>query len=239
MRLSFYWESLLLSGLRLSLHRFLALVIGHSIVDSIACHRSCERSGNSRPEATVGRCRHLIHRLVDDGRVLLHNGRALRCIALRRSRTGERTTAAEPTTTSCFSCCRNEKGDRNGRHNSFLHRAGCASLRGVRGVVNEKKPAVLHHGLNYILTQASVSSETLAFACGFVSSGHAEAPISGAAESNREPTALSIPRYFSTFSSRESTISKNFATALSLCIRKVFCSSESFCSITLGEVKQQ
>ena len=121
MRLSFYWESLLLSGLRLSLHRFLALVIGHSIVDSIACHRSCERSGNSRPEATVGRCRHLIHRLVDDGRVLLHNGRALRCIALRRSRTGERTTAAEPTTTSCFRCCRNEKGDRNGRHNSFLH----------------------------------------------------------------------------------------------------------------------
>ena len=62
----------------MSLHRFLALVIGHSIVDSIACHRSCERSGNSRPEATVGRCRHLIHRLVDDGRVLLHNGRALR-----------------------------------------------------------------------------------------------------------------------------------------------------------------
>ena len=114
-----------LSGLRprLSLHRRLPLVISHSIVDSIACHRSCERSGNSRPEATVGRCRHLIDslRLVDDGRVLLHNGRALRCIALRRSRTGERTTAAEPTTTSCFRCCRNEKGDRNGRHNSFLH----------------------------------------------------------------------------------------------------------------------
>ena len=114
-------ESLLLSGLRLSLHRFPALVIGHSIVDGIACHRSCERSGYSRPEATVGRCRHLIHRLVDDGRVLLHDGRALRCIALRRSRTGERTPTAEPTTTSCFRSCRNEKGDRNGRHNSFLH----------------------------------------------------------------------------------------------------------------------
>ncbi len=64
----------------------------------------------------------LINRLVDDGRVLLHNGRALRCIALRRSRTGERTTAAEASTATCFSCCRNEKGDRNGRHNSFLHR---------------------------------------------------------------------------------------------------------------------
>ena len=63
-----------------------------------------------------------LNRLVDDGRIFLHNGRALRCIALRGSRTGERTTAAEPTTTSCFSCCRNEKGDRNGRHNSFLHR---------------------------------------------------------------------------------------------------------------------
>lgn len=173
----------------MSLHRRLALVISHSIVDSIACHRSRERSSNSRPEATVGRCRHLIHRLVDDGRVLLHNGRALRCIALRRSRTGERTTAAEPTTTSCFRSCRNEKGDRNGRHNGFLHRqpkelerarisprpdlgANCPKVAkrkprgvsfqgtirprlGLRGVVNEKKPAVHHHGLNYILTQAS------------------------------------------------------------------------------------
>ena len=112
------------------------------------------------------------------------------------------------------------------------------SLARLARCCKRKKPAVLHHGLNYILTQASVSSETLANACGFVSFGHDKAPISGAAESNREPTALSIPRYFSTFSSRESTISKNFATALSLCIRKVFCPSDSFCSITLGEVKQ-
>lgn len=119
LRRSFDAPSLSGLRLRLSLHRRQALVISHSIVDSIACHRSCERSGNSRPEATVGRCRHLIHRLVDDGRVLLHNSRALRCIALRRSRTGERTSTAEPTTTSCFRCCRNEKGDRNGRHNSF------------------------------------------------------------------------------------------------------------------------
>ena len=121
LRRSFDAPSLSGQRLRLSQHRRLALVISHSIVDGVACHRSRERSSNSRPEATVGRCRHLIHRLVDDGRVLLHNGRALRCIALRRSRTGERTTAAEPTTTSCFRCCRNEKGDRNGRHNSFLH----------------------------------------------------------------------------------------------------------------------
>ena len=207
MRLSFYWESLLLSGLRLSLHRFLALVIGHSIVDSIACHRSCERSGNSRPEATVGRCRHLIHRLVDDGRVLLHNGRALRCIALRRSRTGERSTAAEASTATCIS----GSGDKECSHYS--------------------RQENLFHFLR-------ITKNPLANACGFVSFGHDKAPISGAAESNREPTALSIPRYFSTFSSRESTISKNFATALSLCIRKVFRPSESFCSITLGEVKQ-
>ena len=42
---------------------------------------------------------------------------------------------------------------------SFL---GTIRLRlGLRGVVNEKKPAVHHHGLNYILTQAGISSETL------------------------------------------------------------------------------
>ena len=113
-----------LSGLRLRLsrHRRLALVISHSIVDSVAGHRSCGRTEERTPEATAGRGRsRLIHSLVDDGRVLLHDCRALRCIALRRSRTGEGTTAAEPTTTSCFRSCRNEKGDRNGRHNSFLH----------------------------------------------------------------------------------------------------------------------
>ena len=86
---------------------------------------------------------------------------------------------------------------------------------------------------------SGITKNPRAFACGFVSFGHVEAPISGAAESNREPTALSIPCYFSTFSSRESAISKSFATALSLCIRKVFCPSDNFCSITLGEVKQQ
>lgn len=38
---------------------------------------------------------------------------------------------------------------------------GTIRLRlGLRGVVNEKKPAVHHHGLNYILTQAGISSET-------------------------------------------------------------------------------
>ena len=63
-----------------------------------------------------------MNRLVDDGRVLLHNGRALRCIALRGSRTGERSTAAEASTATCFCRCRNKKGDHNGRHNSFLHR---------------------------------------------------------------------------------------------------------------------
>ena len=122
LRRSFDVSSLSGLRLRLSLHRRRALVISHSIVDSVACHRSCERSGNSRPEATARRGRsRLIHRLVDDGRVLLHDCRSLRCIALRRSRTGERTSAAEPTTATCFRRCRNEKGDRNGRHNSFLH----------------------------------------------------------------------------------------------------------------------
>lgn len=120
---AFVLLGILLSGLRLSLHRRLALVISHSIVDSVAGHRSCGRTEERTPEATAGRGRsRLIHSLVDDGRVLLHDGRALRGIGFRGSRTGERTTAAEPTTTSCFSCCRNEKGDRNGRHNSFLHR---------------------------------------------------------------------------------------------------------------------
>nr|DAI91286.1 MAG TPA: hypothetical protein [Caudoviricetes sp.] len=110
------------TNISLSRCRLLALVISHSIVDSIACHRPCERSGNSRPEATARRGRsRLIHRLVDDGRIFLHNGRALRCIALRSSGTGERTSTAEPTTATCFRRCRNEKGDRNGRHNSFLH----------------------------------------------------------------------------------------------------------------------
>ena len=124
LRRSFDAPSLSGLRLRLSLHRRLALVISHSIVDSVACHRSCGRAKERAPEATARRGWSLIDRLrlIDDRRVLLHNGRALRCIALRGSRTGERTTAAEPTTTSCFSCCRNEKGDRNGRHNSFLHR---------------------------------------------------------------------------------------------------------------------
>ena len=109
--------------LRLSLHRCLTLVISHSIVDNVACHRSCGRAKERTPEATARRGRSLIDRLrlVDDGRILLHNGRTFRCVALRRSRTGERTSTAEPTTTSCFRSCRNEKGDRNGRHNSFLH----------------------------------------------------------------------------------------------------------------------
>lgn len=123
LRRSFDAPSLSGLRLRLSLHRRLALVISHSIVDSVAGHRSCGRTEERTPEATAGRGRsRLIHSLVDDGRVLLHDCRALRCIALRRSRTGEGTTAAEPTTTSCFRSCRNEKGDRNGRHNSFLHR---------------------------------------------------------------------------------------------------------------------
>lgn len=198
-----------MSGLRLSLHRRLALVISHSIVDSVAGHRSCGRTEERTPEATAGRGRsRLIHSLVDDGRVLLHDCRSLRCIALRRSRTGERTSAAEPTTATCISGSGDKESGQYSRQENLFH-----FLR--------------------------ITKNPLAFACGFVSFGHDKAPISGAAESNREPTALSIPRYFSTFSSRESTISKNFATALSLCIRKVFCPSESFCSITLGEVKQQ
>lgn len=60
--------------------------------------------------------------LVDDGSVFLHNSRVLRRIGSGRSRTGERSTAAEASTATCISGCRNEKGDRNGRHNSFLHR---------------------------------------------------------------------------------------------------------------------
>ena len=63
----------------------------------------------------------LVNRLVDDGRIFLHDGRALRGIGFRGSRTGERTSTAESTTTSCFCRCRNKKSDHNGRHNSFLH----------------------------------------------------------------------------------------------------------------------
>ena len=123
LRRSFDAPSLRGLRLRLSLHRRLALVISHSIVDSVACHRSCGRAKERAPEATARRGWSLIDRLrlIDDRRVLLHNGHALRCIALRRSRTGERTSTAEPTTATCFRRCRNEKGDRNGRHNSFLH----------------------------------------------------------------------------------------------------------------------
>ena len=37
-----------------------------------------------------------MNRLVDDGRIFLHDGRALRGIGFRGSRTGERSTAADP-----------------------------------------------------------------------------------------------------------------------------------------------
>ena len=72
-----------------------------------------------------------------------------------------------------------------------------------------KKPAVLHHGLNYILTQASVSSETLAYACGFVSFRYAEA-------SHREA-------YFVTLSSRLPLTDVYILSELEqLCLRSSF-----------------
>lgn len=71
-----------------------------------------------------------------------------------------------------------------------------------------KKPAVLHHGLNYILTQASVSSETLAFACGFVSSRHAEAPFRELRSQTVSQLLVNI-FYFTTVSLRVSTIEKS------------------------------
>ena len=77
---------------------FRFVVLRHHVVDGIACHRACGGPHDGRPEAAATGGGVLVNRLVDDGRVLLHNGRALRCIALRRSRTGERSTAAEPTT---------------------------------------------------------------------------------------------------------------------------------------------
>ena len=184
------------------------VVLRHHVVDGTASHRACGSTCDSQPEAATRRGCVLVNRLIHDGRVLLHDCRALRCIALRRSRTGERSTAAEASTATCISGSGDKESGQYSRQENLFH-----FLR--------------------------ITKNPLANACGFVSFGHDKAPISGAAESNREPTALSIPRYFSTFSSRESTISKNFATALSLCIRKVFCPSESFCSITHGEVKQQ
>lgn len=101
---------------------FLFVVLRHGIVDGIASHRACGGPHDRRPEAATTGGRGLIHSLVDNGRIFLHDGRALRCIGSGRSRAGERSTAAKASTTSCFRSCRNEKGDRNGRHNSFLHR---------------------------------------------------------------------------------------------------------------------
>ena len=98
------------------------VVLRHHVVDGTASHRTGGSTCDSRPEATTRRGCVLMNRLVDNGGVFLHDRRALRCIGSGRSRTGERSTAAEATTTSCFRHCRNKKGDRNGRHNSFLHR---------------------------------------------------------------------------------------------------------------------
>lgn len=188
------------------------VILRHCIVNGIASHRACGGPHDGRPEAAAtGGGGVLVNRLIDDGRIFLHDGRALRGIGFRGSRTGERSTAAKASATDA----------------SRINRAGHK-----KSGYDSRQENLLHFFLR-------ITKNPLAFACGFVSFGHVEAPISGATESNREPTALSIPCYFSTFSSRESAISKSFATALSLCIRKVFCPSDNFCSITLGEVKQQ
>ena len=62
-----------------------------------------------------------MNRLVDDGRIFLHDGRALRCIGSGRSRTGERSTAAKASTTSCISGSGDKESGQYSRQENLFH----------------------------------------------------------------------------------------------------------------------
>lgn len=120
-----------------------------------------------------------MNRLVDDGRVLLHNGRALRGIGFRGSRTGERSTAAKASATDA----------------SRINRAGHK-----KSGYDSRQENLLHF--------LRITKNPLANACGFVSSGHADAPIRELRSQTVSQLLVNI-FYFTTVSLRVSTIEKS------------------------------